>query len=305
MSAKDGIDALIRLLQILVSWPVIFLFDALLVRRELPTLILKLAERITKAPGGFEFASLKEKIEDLGAKVDKLAQLKFEPSIALTPGRQTDLQSCLDSFHAYLAKLGYQSQTGHVRVFVDPTLKDNAYYEGEGNRIVLGEPFVNDTDAVFREYTHHALLPAGLDREEMTNEQQAVESGLADYFACSFNNDPLFGEQSIHMFREFPEFKGKAAIRDLDNNRSFHEAAADPEFHNVGEIWSGAFWELRKHLGQDIADKLLFSAWAAALSSFDANNDFGAAFAETLVETCDGAHRRNVRAILKRRGLKL
>ena len=304
MSAKDGIDALIRLLQILVSWPVIFLFVALLVRRELPSLISKLAERITKAPGGFEFAALKEKIESLDAKVEKLA-LTFEPSAALTPGRQTDLQSCLDSFHAYLAKLGYQSQTGRVKVFVDPNLKDNAYYEGVGNRIVLGEPFVNDTDAVFREYTHHALLPAALDREEMTNEQQAVESGLADYFACSFNNDPLFGEKSIHMFREYPQFQGKAAIRDLDNNRSFDEAAADPEFHNVGEIWSGAFWELRKHLGQDVADKLLFSAWPAALSSFDTNDDFTAIFAKTLVQTSDGAHRRDVRAILKRRGLKL
>jgi len=305
MSAKEGIDALLRLLEIVISWPVILLCVALLVRRELPTLISKLAERITKAPGGFEFAVLQQKVETLGAKVERLERVTFEPSVALTPELQTELQSSLDSFQAYLAKLGYQSQTGHVRVFVDPKLKDNVYYEGEGNRIVLGEPLAKDTDAVFREYTHHALLSrAELHWGIMTNEQQAVESGLADYFACSFNNDPLFGEQSIHMFRQYPGFEDKSAIRNLNNDRTFDEAAANPEIHNVGEIWGGAFWELRERLTQPVADKLLFSTWVA-VRSFDAHGDFGVAFVQTLLETASGEQRRDIRAIFRRRGLKL
>lgn len=305
MSAKEGIDALLRLLEILISWPVIFLCVAMLIRRELPTLISKLAERITKAPGGFEFAVLQQKVETLGAKVERLERVTFEPSAALTPELQTQLQSSLDSFQAYLARLGYQSQTGHVRVFVDPKLKDNVYYEGVGNRIVLGEPLAKDTDAVFREYTHHALLArTELDWGSMTNEQQAVESGLADYFACSFNSDPLFGEQSIHVFRKYPGFETKSAIRNLSNDRTFDEVAANPEIHNVGEIWGGAFWELRERLGQTVADNLLFSTWGALRSS-DTHGDFGVAFLKTLLETDSGKHGHDIRTIFRRRGLKV
>mgnify|MGYP001570568872 CR=1 FL=1 len=131
MTVKDSVDALLRLLEVLISWPVIFLCVAMLVRRELPALVSKLAERITKAPGGFEFAVLQQKVDSLGAKVEKLERVTFEPSVALTPELQTELQYSFDAFQAYLAKLGYQSQTGNVLVFVDPTLKDNVYYECE------------------------------------------------------------------------------------------------------------------------------------------------------------------------------
>jgi hypothetical protein len=305
MSAKDGVDALLRLLQVLISWPVIFLCVVILVRRELPALIAKLAERITKAPGGFEFAVLQQKVDTLTAKVEQLERVTFEPSAALTPELQTQLQSSFDAFQAHLAKLGYQSQTGNVVVFVDPTLKDNVYYDGQ--RIVLGEPLAKDTDAVFREYTHHALL-TGVNWGDLTDEQQAVESGLADYFACSFNNDPRFGEQSIHLFRRYPGFEGKTAIRNLSNERTFDEISTNPESHDVGEIWGGAFWELRERLGQAAADKLLFSTWVALRSS-DTHGDFNAIFVKKLQETSQspggGGHGRDIRAIFKRRGLKL
>src|SRR5882724_2041265 len=181
MNAKETLDAIIRLLQILVSWPVIVLGVAILVRRELPALISKLAERVTKAPGGFEFANLQQKVEALSTKVEQLEKVTFEPSSALTPELQAELQTSVDLFQAYIAKLGYQSQTGKVVVFVDPKLKDNVYYDG--TRIVLGQPLAKDTDAVFREYSHHALGVG--DSDTQSEEQQAVQSGLADYFPCS------------------------------------------------------------------------------------------------------------------------
>lgn len=309
MSMKDIADALIRFLGILISWPVIFLCVVLLIRRELPAIIAKLAERVTKAPGGFEFATLQQKVETLGAKVERLENFTFEPSVALSPELQTGLQSSFNSFQDYLTKLGYESQTANVRVLVDPKLKDNVYYDNESNRIVLGEPFARDTDAVFREYTHHALLAkTGLDGGNMSNEQQAVESGLADYFACSFNNDPLFGEKSIHLFRKYPGFENKAAIRNLGNDRKFDEVGANSELHDVGEIWGGVFWELRERLGQPVADKLLFSSWVAS-RSLNTLNDFGVAFVKSLLKTAqsldDGEHDRDIQAIFRRRGLKV
>jgi hypothetical protein len=308
MNAKDIADALLRLLGILISWPVIFLCVVLLIRRELPALIAKLAERITKAPGGFEFAVLQQKVETLGAKVERLENLTFEPSAALSPELQTDLQSSFNSFQAYLTKLGYESQTTNVRVFVDPKLK-NAFYDSESNRIVLGEPFAKDTDAMFREYTNHALLAkTGLNPDNMSIEQQAVVFGLADYFPCSFNNDPLLGKKIVNLYRRRPEYKDKPALRNLKNDRTFDEVVADSTLHNVGEIWGGAFWELRERLGQTVADRLLFSTWVAS-RSLNTHDDFGVAFVKALLKTDqslgDGKHGRDIQEIFMRRGLKV
>ncbi len=33
------------------------------------------------------------------------------------------------------------------------------------------------------------------------------------------------------------------------------------ETHKLGEVWGGAFWELRKKFGRDKIDRLLFDAW--------------------------------------------
>ena len=305
MSAKETLDSVFRLLEILISWPVIFLCVVLLVRRELPALIAKLAERVTKAPGGFEFTTLQQKVETLGAKVERLESVTFEPSVALTPQLQTDLQSSINAYHDYLTKLGFQSRTESVRVFIDPKLR-NIVYDSNSNRLIIGKSLAIDTDGVFREYTHHALTAkTDLGQHDFTREQYAIESGLADYFACSFNNDPLFGERSFHLFRKHPEDDEKLALRNLKNDRTFDEVSDDSEIHNIGEIWGGAFWELRERLGQTIADRLLFSTWDA-LNFYANQKDFGVAFVQALLKTdqsLDGEHGRDIQAIFRLRGL--
>jgi hypothetical protein len=279
-----------------------FLVLVLLVRRKLPDILSKLAERVTKAPGGWEFAALQQKVETLKSKVEQLERVTFEPSDALTPQLQARLQSDLDAFQTYVGTLGYQSQSGQVAVFVDPALKDNVYYDR--NRIVLGQPLARDTDAVFREYTHHALLATCKSKwGDLGHDFQALESGLADYFPCSFNNDHLFGERSIHIFRHIPQLRDKQAIRDLLNNRKFGPESATAEIHDVGEVWGGLFWELRTRLGEGTVDKLLFSAWAAlppAVDGFDVNGEFVRKVLEMAGQNADMA-----RAVFKKRGLKV
>jgi hypothetical protein len=94
----------------------------------------------------------------------------------------------------------------------------------------------------------------------------------------------------------------------LDNEREFTEAVKDPELHNVGEIWSGAFWEMRKRLGQAAADKLLFSSWIAMLP-LDRHKNFNGRFAKKLIEGAQsldyGDHGHVVADIFQRRKLKI
>jgi hypothetical protein len=307
MSSKEVIDALLRLLQILVSWPVVLLCLIVVARREVPELISKLAGRMTKAPGGFEFAKLETKVEELTEKVQTLESVAFQPSAALTPELQDHIQSALNSFQAYLSDLGYKPEVDNVGVFVDPTLRDNVYYDGEQRRIVLGEPLARDTDAIFREYSHHVLIP-GASMQDLAPEYFAIESALADYFPCSFNDDPLFGEKSVHLFRKYPNFKGKAAIRNLNNDRHFKEAAADPEHHNVGEIWGGAFWELRGRLGKNAADRLLYTTWTGidpSVRSANVNVDFVKKLMETAPTIGMAEQANDIRVVFRRRGLKV
>ena len=139
----------------------------------------------------------------------------------------------------------------------------------------------------------------------MNNDHWSLESGLADYFPCSFNDDPLFGEKSIHIFQKFPGFENKKAIRDLNNDRKFSEAAINPEQHNVGEIWGGAFWEIRQRLGKASADKIIFEAWTGILPLENVatfNNDFVKKIAHAAASLKDGDRSAEILAVFTRRG---
>ncbi len=305
MSAKDSVDAILKLLEIIISWPVILLAVMVVARKELLSLILKLADRMTKAPGGFEFATLQERVEKISAQMDKLEKAAFEPSGALTPKLQSDLQASFEAYQAYLFGLGYKPPTeGKVNIFVDPTL-ENAHYDGQ--RIVIGKRLADDSDALFRECTHRALQSNG-DWSIMTEEEQAVESGLADYFPCSYKDNPLFGEKLVQVFRHYPGYENKRALRTMDNNRKFTEAAKDNESHNVGEIWSGAFWEIRARVGQSATDKLFYATWTA-MQPFKGGTSFNTSFANALIEAAralpNGDQSGDVAAIFKRRKFKL
>jgi hypothetical protein len=96
------------------------------------------------------------------------------------------------------------------------------------------------------------------------------------------------------------------ALRNLKNDRTFDEVSDDSQIHNVGEIWGGAFWELRERLEKKIADRLLFSTWDA-LNLFANKKDFGVAFVRALLKTdqslYDGKHGPDIQATFTRRGL--
>jgi hypothetical protein len=210
------------------------------------------------------------------------------------------------SYRSYLQKLGYVSTTGHVSVAVDPQ-ENNAYYDGARNLIVLGKPFASDTDVIFREYTHHALQSvASVPLEQPV--WAALESALADHFPCSFSNDASFGEKSAPELRKLYGHRfDKPYIRNLKNNRNFSAMSMRSSPQDVGEIWSGAFWEIRELLGQETADTLLFSTWVALRSS-DTLNDPSSHFAHTLLETAQslqgGTQTDHIRVVLERRGLQ-
>jgi CheY-like chemotaxis protein len=64
MSVKEIIAALLDLLKVIVSWPIVFFVLAMLFKKELRLLLPELAKRIRKAPGGWEFSNEEQALKD-------------------------------------------------------------------------------------------------------------------------------------------------------------------------------------------------------------------------------------------------
>lgn len=185
------------------------------------------------------------------------ARVGFEQSDSLTPSLQANLQSLLDSYFVYLDKVGFPPAQTKVTVKIEANQIGNAYYVGRTNTIVIGRELANDPSVALREYNHHILTlnNKGYERKGTT----ALESGLADYFACSFLKNPNIGEEAVKAFD-----RNRPYLRTLSNKRTYNEFKDIDEYQlpYIGaEIWGGAFWEIREQLGRDTADAMIATAW--------------------------------------------
>jgi hypothetical protein len=117
------------------------------------------------------------------------------------------------------------------------------------------------------------------------------------YFVASYLNEPRLG-------RGFPGAP-KGYLRNADNDRKFDPAVTEP--HDVGEIWAGVFWTLRKAAGQRIGDRIGFAYWKV-LRPADFADRTGATAARRLVEAAQqaesGRYTSVVRDTLQARNLK-
>jgi len=179
----------------------------------------------------------------------------FEESRPLTPTMQESLQHLLDNYFAYLDKAGFPPAAKKVMVKIENTQNANAYYQND--RIVIDPRMADDPSVPLREYNHHLLTENR--RQAWRGQYSAIESGLADYFACSFLNNPRLGEKAAKLVDQNSSY-----IRILSNTRNFDEFATlevGQMPYAGAEVWGGLFWEIREKLGRDVADSLMASAW--------------------------------------------
>jgi hypothetical protein len=78
MTAKDIVDAGLRFLEIVFSWPLILVVLLVIYRNELPPILRDLAGRLKKGPGGLEFAT-KDEVKAVESKVDALFTYSMAP----------------------------------------------------------------------------------------------------------------------------------------------------------------------------------------------------------------------------------
>ena len=137
---------------------------------------------------------------------------------------------------------------------------DNAYYSDDGDgtaTLVFGQgevfDFAYDSDVVAHEFGHFVIQT----RTEMlmdfitydefgwNNAPGGIHEGLADYWAGSYQGDPVVGEYTIS--------------RSMDNDLTC-PADLDGEVHADGEIVGAAAWDVYEIVGKEAADALIYGA---------------------------------------------
>jgi hypothetical protein len=188
--------------------------------------------------------------------------LRFSDDSGLPLELQQELQKTVASFVEYLSNIGFLPPMEPVGVDGSKEEPDNASYDPAANLIRIGPALARDPDVALREFTHHQLLsmaPKGVEFRDLSPAGMSIESGLADYYPCSFTDDPRVAESWA------PTALNKPEVRNLDNMLSFFALTSEQRAISqvVGEVWGGAFWELRTLLGQERTDRLLLAAWSA------------------------------------------
>lgn len=275
-----------------VAGNLVFLSEAGLIRLSREQVrVLKVARGLSIVPG-----------------LPPLERFEAIPSSALTPDLDAMYNTLLRSFQDYLRRSGFKIQVGGVTRFSivpgDVVNIDNqsffSVYVPDTNIMQVASKYAYDTDLILHEYMRHVLLPSATSVPNPVENAAwwtyfAIDSGLAVYYPCSFNQRPVFGTS-------------EEISTSLDNEIKFNEPPHDQySAHNEGnKAWGGAFWEIRGLLGQSVADKLLCTAWMSWCPS-DANR-LRANFISRLIEVHraeNGEHLAEIMPIFERRNLKL
>ncbi len=157
-------------------------------------------------------------------------------------------------------------------------------------------------DIIYHEYSHYIAYNIGL--RAVTQESLARAEGYADYFACSYTNDPVFAEWK---FLDYPHARilttssSEFNYKNWSNLHYYDAINADIGYRRC-MIWSGALWDLRSSLGQTVADKIIFNG----LILSNGNNDFETAKAGIIqadITYYNGQHQTTINTIFQNRGI--
>lgn len=160
----------------------------------------------------------------------------------------------ITTVHGFFKKLGHDKLDKPMKAIVHlGDNYDNAYFSpwqgvlafGDGNKFNC---LAREESVAYHEYSH-AMLNS-IKYLTYSGESGAINEGQADYFACSLSDDPLLGEWVVAKMQ-------KPYLRILENDLHYPEDIHG-EVHADGKIWGAVLWDLRKALGQEISDLLIY-----------------------------------------------
>ncbi|MFZ2957563.1 MAG: M36 family metallopeptidase [Candidatus Ozemobacteraceae bacterium] len=162
----------------------------------------------------------------------------------------------INRIHDYFATFGFKKLDRPLKVMVhNETNYDSAFYSPKYDIICFGDgnhcnDFAKEDSVIYHEYAHAVLQ--NIIVLKYKGESGALNEGQADYFACSLSND--------HVLGEYVESKTSPnCIRTLENHAHYPETNSG-NVHIACMIWGASLWDLRKSLGAEVTDKLVFNS---------------------------------------------
>ncbi|MGK4005744.1 hypothetical protein WMF31_24160 [Sorangium sp. So ce1036] len=148
---------------------------------------------------------------------------------------------------------------------------DNAFFSPQGvgapfsapNLIGIGQgtffDFSDDSDVFLHEFTHYVSANAiGYNEGQFAMTDYgispwggSIDEGIADYFACTVNDDSTLGEATLALF---------GMQRELSNDVKRCPDDLTGEVHEDGEIIGSLAWSLRDRFGEEVSDRLVWGA---------------------------------------------
>ena len=228
----------------------------------------KLAE--LKKQTELKLAELKSQNDALQSKVKNLEKCVYGNPVAMGEASKSNLEAKLTEFEKHMEKVGYRPDGTKVAVEIagpEDMSGAFAYYDPAKARIVLSQCAAGEVGMVFREFGHHILI-RGLSFDYLNKHNMVlatIETGLVSYFACSYQNDPMLARAQTRSDGQKDTSNGRAMI-DLENGKSLSSAASIKEtdyaaMYDIGDAWGGMFWDIRKSIGAELADQIIFAAW--------------------------------------------
>jgi len=167
---------------------------------------------------------------------------------------EVNMYKYITNIHDFFKKLGHDKLDRPMRTVVQYGKDyDNAFFSPWQNMLGFGtgakfNNLAREAAVAYHEYAH-AMLNS-IKALTYSGESGAINEGQADYFGCSYTDDALIGEWVVaKMERPF--------LRNLENNFEYPKDIQG-QVHADGRIWGGTLWDLRKALGKDVADLLIY-----------------------------------------------
>ncbi len=197
-----------------------------------------------------KFVKVKNNVADNAVPVD--GKFVFDPDS--THYHEVMVYHHINEAHKYITSLGVNLATRSIPATVHYNNDDNSFYSPDKKALFFGDggiPDSADADIILHEWGHSVVDSLSGLQGGWGSQGGAMHEGYGDYVAATYFGDPNVGEWDSSAYSD------EGYLRTLNNKKIFPDDLQQ-SVHDDGEIWSGTLWDLRKELGKQIADELIF-----------------------------------------------
>jgi Zn-dependent metalloprotease len=169
---------------------------------------------------------------------------------------EVGMYNYVTSIHGFFKNLGHSALDKPMKAIVHlGTDYDNAYFSPWEGALAFGDGskfnnLAREASVAYHEYSHAVLN--SITYLAYSGESGAINEGQADYFACSHTNDSMLGEWVVAKM-------GKPFLRNVENDLVYPKDIQG-EVHADGKIWGAVLWDIRKAIGKEDADMLIYKS---------------------------------------------